>query len=40
MEKQRVASKNMINNEVSKLRGLDENSTYEFKRVNGILKRL
>jgi hypothetical protein len=40
MEKQRISSKNMVNNEISKLKGLDENSTYEFKRINGIIKRL
>jgi len=40
MEKQRIQSKNMVNNEIAKLKGLDENTKYEFKRVNGIIKRL
>ena len=30
----------MVNNEISKLKGLDINSNYEFKRVNALIKRL
>jgi hypothetical protein len=39
MEKQRKLTKNMVNTELLKIKGLDQNTNYEFKRINGLLKR-
>jgi len=40
MEKQRLAAKHMVAEELGKLKGLEVDTKYEFKRVNGILNRL
>jgi hypothetical protein len=40
MEKQRIGVKLMINNEIDKMKNLNIDTRYEFKRVNGILKRV
>jgi len=30
----------MVNNELQKMKGLDQNSKYEFKRINGLVDRI